>query len=84
MNQQEARVAITKEHFRGYKDRNGDWIPAVWELRTPDGWCWEPGRHLNCCFTSMQAKKEQKSEPIYPCEPNCEACGTENEEEDNG
>jgi hypothetical protein len=76
--EKEARAAITLEHFRGYRDRwSGRWIPPLWELRTPDGWCWDTDRHLNCCFSAAQATRERASEPIERCEPDCSGCGTE-------
>jgi hypothetical protein len=77
MTETEARAAITVEHTRGYYDAGGHWHAPDWELRTPDGWCWEPDRHTNLCFSAEQAKKERTSEPIMRCEADCAVCGFE-------
>ena len=83
MNEKEARAAITVQKDRGYTNRwTGEWIPPVWELRTPDGWCWEEDRHLNCCFTAKEATHERLHEPIQRCTEDCMVCGKDSGNDD--
>jgi hypothetical protein len=74
----EARAAITIEDGCGDKIDDGHggkkWVPD-WEVRTPDGWCFEPDRHTSVCTSMAQARREAKKEPIYTCKPDCEVCG---------
>jgi hypothetical protein len=79
MNEAQARAAITVQHIAGYTTLGGEKVAPVWELTTPDGWCWETDRHTNCCFSRKQAQQERATQPIIPCGPDCMMCGEDSQ-----